>query len=166
MIQLSNQWANNKNYNISFKRIPKNAHTSLTEALHPAISSPVLMYRPFAVLRDPAKRAVSIFEQLKYIRKIESDRDFSSWLQFVSECGFYDLHIFPQSYFLQDRYFLKYQFFRLEEDIPEAFCTWANMDLSKVKHKNQRHSDVKISPQDFDLIQDIWTEDFWLYEKA
>lgn len=150
---------NSAKYNISVKRIYKNASSALNAFLQPAAGSNKLEFRPVAILRDPLKRAVSIYHQMGRMN-LDKGLEFGPWLKYIIKNGFYDIHQMPQSWFVVDSTFLDYNFFDL--DNLEEFYNFLGIEKGlELVNKGIDH----INPEPFyHDIKRIYKEDFYLYQ--
>ena len=153
-------WINSIYYRVSYRRVYKSASTSITSMLWQSNegNKPAYLKR-FTVIREPFARLQSIYNQVK--RNGDTSENITSFLERIKSEGFRDPHELPQTWFIQDCENLT--FFTLEQ-MKEVVNFIGCFDKKQHFH-NQSKTRPELSKKDKALIEEIYHEDFKLYNK-
>lgn len=156
-----NQWFNCDSLKISLKRNYKCGSQSIMDLSKSGwIRNDVAKFeKRLSIVRHPEQRAKSIYKEMLK-RNQHKGFDFSGWLQYVSEHGFYDPHQYPQSELLRDSQPIR--LFTLEHI--ESAITWIGVTPNQTPHVNRNDTKVHCSESDKELINHLYKDDFELYE--
>lgn len=155
-------WYNSPKYQASYKMNFKCASTAIRRLLEQPGKTTLPSYRPFSVVRDPFSRAISIYMQMVRM-DIHLDLNFTTWLEYLDQEGFYDKHQFTQVEHLSwGDYEGEIRIFRIDQ--MDKMCDWLGAPVSSLRPANESNNKPSLTDKDRELITKLWEEDFELWE--
>ena len=129
--------------------------TTLRNILHTKKKQDKPLYQPFTVIRNPIERVPSIYAEMVRMNN-HKGLEFTEWLKELRK-GFYDYHQIPMTYWLKDIPKDMKVFLRVGDALQ-----WLGIESNKVL--NPRRIAVNITPEDIELIEELYKEDIEYYD--
>ena len=150
------RYFNSEKFKLSYLEMPKSACTSIKAYLEcPNDHEPCYADYPiFTVIRDPIKRFASGFIQLQRQGRSKQSSTVNEFLKVIEKYGFYERHIVPQSWFLEQhaQVYKDITLYSLDEYLKEH-------DLPVL---NTSSFSIEMSDAQIEQIQELYKEDYLL----